>query len=327
MGDDGYFGNVITLRLIYDSKAYLSRKVLKKELSQTKIACFGWRPSYIFAGSEALAAIITGRKDDTDVNEIQTSRFILFNDEDRKTRLENIDYCDCDELALSDKIGGGVIGESSDKSMPKVGTQTAKNILEKLRDASDQVIRDKESEEETEHIVWRKEGARYWINPLLESLWTEEERSRETKPMYFESELERYTVFLLLQSSMFYNHWMTYGDQQHVSWKLVRSFPFPDMEDLEGHEDQIESLATELWEGMESRFHPDINVKGEIQDIGELKPVVDDIDDLFGPMFGLSEEEIEYVKQLDTEYGRSALDPGQQALPGTRDQEAEAGDD
>jgi len=315
LGDGGVFGNVITLRLIYDSKAYVSRDILNKKLTDTQIACFGWRPSYIFAGSEALAAVITGQKAKEPDDDIRTSRFILFSDEDRKQRLENIDYCRIDDLVLGETIGGGSIGESSDKSMPKVGTETARTILEKLSEASDTTIRDKEVDQKTEHKVWRKEGARYWINPLLESLWSEEDRSRETKPMHFSSELERYATFLLMQSSLFYNHWMTYGDQQHVSWKLVRSFPFPDMGDLQENEEKIEDLTNKLWTGIEERFHPEINVSGEIQGVAELKPIVDQVDELFGPMFGLNEEEIEYVKQLDTEYGRSLRDEDQSQLP------------
>jgi len=127
LGENGYFGNIITLRLIYDSKAYPSRKVLKDQLENTRIACFGWRPSYIFQGSEALAAIITGEKAPDLDTEIETSRFILFSEEDRKNRLENIDFCGVDDLALGEEIGGGSIGESSDKSMPKIGTQTARS--------------------------------------------------------------------------------------------------------------------------------------------------------------------------------------------------------
>jgi len=324
LAEDGRFGNVITLRLIYDSKARVSRGVLNDNLSNIRIACFGWRPSYIFAGSEALAAIITGKKAKQSIDEIQTSRFILFNDEDRKRRIENIDYWEIDDLVLGEKIGGGKVGEKTDKSLPKVGTKTAKSVLEKLADASGMTIRDIELDEETEHKVWRKEGARYWINPLLESLWSEEDRSRETKPMYFSSELERYTVFLLMQSSLFYNHWMTYGDQQHVSWKLVRSFPVPDIKDLEKHDAEIERLAEELWSGIENRFRPDINVSGEIQGVAELKPLVDEIDELFGPMYDLSEDEIEYVKQLDREYGRSMRDPGQAELPSADSETVEA---
>jgi len=69
-----------------------------------------------------------------------------------------------------------------------------------------------------------------------------------------------------------------------------------------------------LLAGMEDRFHPDINVSGEIQGVAELKSIIDEVDELFGPMFGLEENEIEYVKQLDAEYGRSAVDPEQETL-------------
>lgn len=319
LGEQGHFGNVITLRLIYDQKAYPARGVLARHLPDARIACFGWRPSYIFAGSEALVAIITGRKGDPTSGDIQTSRFILFNDEDRKAKLENIEYCGYDGLILGDRIGSGSVGETSDKAWPKVGTDTSKAILEKLRDAGTPTIREVELDEETDHAVWRREGARYWINPLLdsESLWSEDDRPREVMPIYFESELERYSAFLLLQSSLFYHFWMAYSDQQHVSWKQIRPFPFPNIEDLKKRESDIERLAKELWKGIKNRFKPDVGVSGEIQGVKELKPLVDEIDELFGPMYDLTSEEIEYVTRLDTEYGRSPKDPMQERIDGS----------
>ena len=45
---------------------------------------------------------------------------------------------------------------------------------------------------------------------------------------------------------------------------------------------------------------------GAISGSNNLKPIADEVDELFGPMFGLSPEEIEYVKGYDTGYGRGA---------------------
>jgi len=59
--------------------------------------------------------------------------------------------------------------------------------------------------------VWRREGAGYWINPMMEELY----EAREVEPVFFNSELEQKTAFLVLNSSLYYVYWMTYGNQHH----------------------------------------------------------------------------------------------------------------
>jgi hypothetical protein len=53
---------------------------------------------------------------------------------------------------------------------------------------------------------------------------------------------------------------------------------------------------------MKKRFDSTAGRTGEIQNMAELKPLIDEVDELFGPTFGLSKEEIDYVKDYDAKY-------------------------
>jgi hypothetical protein len=53
---------------------------------------------------------------------------------------------------------------------------------------------------------------------------------------------------------------------------------------------------------MEARFVG--GARTVIEDAVELKPIVDEIDELLGQIYGLTQDEVEYVKQYDAEYGR-----------------------
>lgn len=103
-------------------------------------------------------------------------------------------------------------------------------------------------------VHYRARHPLYWINPYLENLYEQwgEDVPDDFEPMYFDSELECKATFLLMQSSMFYHYWMTYGNQRDVNWGPIEAFPFPDEDDLKDHEEEIEEIAKEMWTEMES---------------------------------------------------------------------------
>lgn len=302
--DGGYFGNILTLRIVYQRRASAVRDVIRDGFENTKIACFTRRPSQVFADAQPRTGIFTGRKRNDDSEEerspIQTSRFLRFDNESREEVFRDINYRPTDGLVLGEKIGSG-----EDYSLPKLGDDATLSILRKLKDHSHnyRVIRDAKRDEEGEHVIWRRRGTGYWMNPLMENLYPEGETPTSLYPMYFDSELEAKTAFIIQQSSLYYVYWMVYKNGRNIDWMEVDAFPFPTDEQLEDHADELEELADELWDEMSYRFVG--GMREVIRDAIELKPIVDDVDDLLGPIFGLSEEEVEYVKAYDTEYGRS----------------------
>jgi hypothetical protein len=302
LDEGGYFGNIVTLRFIYQTRATEVRDVVRSKLTDTRIACFARRPSQVFEGAQPRAGVVTGQREDTEQEWMMTSRFLRFNEESREEAFRNIQYASTVGLNLGDKIGS-----DEDYSIPKIGDETTRSILEKLKEDSDTVFADKmsrSSEDETSHVVWRREGISYFIHPLLENLFPEGDKPREVKPMYFDSGLDRKTAFLLLQSSTYYAFWMVYGNERHLPWKLIDAFPFPDDEKLEEHREEITELADRMWSEMAMRFKG--GIRETIEDAEELKPLMDEADELLGPLFGLSEEEIEFVKGYDAEFGRAA---------------------
>ncbi|WP_178915579.1 Eco57I restriction-modification methylase domain-containing protein [Natronomonas gomsonensis] len=296
----GHFGNITTLRIAYDQREEPARKHLTRRLEQTKMACFAHRPSRIFEGAHVKPAIVTGRLTNEHEPDIYTSRYIRFTSENRNEVLSNISYAKANGLALGEKIGDG-----QNRSIPKLGHETARSALEKLKDASDRVFEDALCDEETDHLMWRRRGALYWINPLFVNLYDEMDKDTPTSMyrMYFSSDLERRFSLITLQSSLFYWYWMVYKNGRNIDWWEINPFPFPDEETLEENREEIIEISNELWDAMEQRFVG--KARTVIENAAELKPIVDDVDDLIGPMYGLDEEEIEYMKNFDAEYGRT----------------------
>jgi type I restriction-modification system DNA methylase subunit len=296
MKEGGYFGNIAALMFAYQSNASSIRQVIRENLGESNVACFSRRPSQVFAGSQARTGIITARKSDDGEGSFRTSKFLRFTEDNRREVFSEISYQSIDGLILGDRIDDG-----KDKSLPKIGEETLRSVLEKFKDSSDNVIGDvSQRSDETSHVVWRSRHPAYFINPCLENLYSDDNVPQDFDPFYFDNELERRTGFLLLQSSMFYTYWMVYENERDVNWKSIDSFPMPAMEDLEEKEDAIVELSDALWDEMENRF---IGGSREMIDqAGALKPIADQADELLGPMYGLDENEIEYVKEYDEQY-------------------------
>lgn len=308
LDESGYFGNITSLSLVYKSNAHKCREIVRKKLSSSRIACFTTRPSQVFKDATVRVGILTGKKDKSAENKFETSRFIRFSSEDREQKFNNISYQPVEGLELGKKIGD----TDSNYIFPKIGHSEARSILEKIRDNGEDLLGDRmERGEENENTVWRSYHPQYWINPCLENIYGEN-KSRDFKPMNFDSELERNTVFILMQSSLFYFYWMVYENQMDLNWGVIDPFPLPAWDKIEKKEDEITELAEAIWSGMKKRFDPNAGGSGEIQNINELKDLIDKTDELLGSMYGLNTEEIRYLKQFDAEYGRGK--PEQTAL-------------
>lgn len=301
LSENGRFGNITTLSVMYKGQMESVRRYMQIGLENVRIASFGSRPSRVFDNADIKTCIITGMKvdDDEDYHKFSTSDGIIFTDENRPDKLSNIEYGDADGLYLGDKIGVGK--DASQRIPPKVGGEIKRGILVKLEDFDGEKLIERYKRDESDsynHELWRREGIRYWVNPMLDPLYD----SREVKPLYFETELERDFVFLLMNSSFYYVYWLTYGDFHHHNWTHIEAFPVPEMDDIRGHESQINDLASELWGEMKDHFNPDAGLTGEFE-MRPQKPLINQVDEMLQDLYDLTDDEVEFLKNYLTDCG------------------------
>lgn len=302
LDEGGYFGNITTLRLVYQSDVHAVHEEMRSSIDISRVACFASRPQSVFENAEVRAAIITGKKTNPEEGgEIRTSEFIRFDSDSRdKVFSSGIQFSSVEGLELGDQIGNP---QDNYSIIPKVGPSEIESSLEALREKSDTVFDEEILDEETPHVVWRKRHPRYWINPYLENIYPTGEKPQDFEPMYFESQLKAETVFCVMQSSLFYLYWTAYGNERDLNWGQIEAFPMPDDADMEAHRDRIENLSESLWSGMKRMFEKE----GVIHAV-QFKPIVNQIDELVGDLYGLDDEEVEYLQNYHAEYGRGLND-------------------
>jgi hypothetical protein len=307
LGSKGFFGNITTLRLVYQSDIEEYHQLLMDSLSNIQISCFGFRPSKIFQNAHIDVGITVGRVDRSDMSPIHTSDYILFNTDNRQERLNNIEYGEASSHILRNKIGGH---GGNRAILPKVGSDMKisilKNLKQKSRHEDFEILSELYERNETDipgesYVVWKRRGALYWINPMLEELYS----GSEVKPMYFDNKLHQQAAFIIMQSSLYYVYWLTYSNLHHHNWSHLKPFPIPSKEKLSEYSERINNLSTDLWEEMKGTFTKSRESRGDFH-MRSVKPKVDEVDELLSELYDLTDDQLQFVQNYITDLGEGS---------------------
>lgn len=230
---DGYIGLVLANSIAINKSTSSARFLIRRRMSVSKMALFGTRPAKIFPGAEIRVMIFLGKKDDPKKRGIIfTTEAIKFTSDMRSSLLQDLSFESTEGLTLGKKrIGDGI----EDVSLPKVGNSTIRNILLKLKKESTIVMKDRINKPKFDKkMEFRKTGG-YWLNALEEMPY----KSTKIEVVKFETSVERDFSVLLINSSLFYLYWSTYGNLRDFPRSLMEKFPFPSLEKLNQKQKEI----------------------------------------------------------------------------------------
>lgn len=120
-----------------------------------------------------------------------------------------------------------------------MGDKTKESILRKLA-LREGIIEDCVGEKG--HPLNYRNAANYWMNVSKKK----PPKATNMELIHFPDKLDRETVFIALNSSLFYLYWMTYGDVHHVTKSQIMRFPMPHRETIEENKDAIEEYSGNL---------------------------------------------------------------------------------
>jgi len=295
---NGFLGLVLANSIAINKSTANARTLIRENMSKSKMALFGTRPAKLFKDVEIRVMLFLGKKDQPDNSGvIFTTDAIKFTSEQRNSLLTNLLFESTEGLTLGrDKIGDNL----EDTSLPKVGNITIRNILQKLKAASNIVVKEKINHEGFEHgLEFRKTGG-YWLNALENMPY----RSTKIERITFENQVERDFCILLINSSLFYLYWSTYSNLRDFPLSLLEKFPFPSLETLNSHLNEIEDLKARISGCLMDNFLSATGRVGEFR-TARCKCEIDSIDDLLGTIYGLEQTEIDFVKQYDIHIRRT----------------------
>jgi hypothetical protein len=268
------------------------RDVIRKSISNSKMALFGTRPAKLFNDAEIRVLIFLGKKDMPDEkNTIFTSEGIKFTQDQRDSIFNKISFEDTRGLTLGKyKIGDN----KEDSSLPKVGNYIIRNILLKLKEKSTITIQDKiNTRGFKSSLEFRKTGG-YWLNALEKMPYN----STKIEKIKFKHELERDLCILIINSSLFYLYWSTYGNLRDFPLSLLNKFPFPSLDQINLYKTRIEQLTRKFSKCLLGSFKAETGRVGEFR-TGLCRPIIDEVDDLLSKLYELDQAQNEYIKTYD----------------------------
>ncbi len=291
--EGGSFSNIIAESICVNKNTTNARDQIRSNLSNPKLIFIGTRPSKIFTDVEKRVCIINGIKNTSKISSIRTTRNIRFNASERATVLHNLEFESTQGLLLGSKIG--MRNDMEKTRLPKVGNKKIYNILLKLKNVSNEenIIQDIIAKN-GEFLEWRASGG-YWLHSLYKFPYS----SSKIRKLFFKEKTHRDFVILIINSSLFYLFWVVYGNNRDLQIDMINKFPIPKIERLRKVHNETAIITEKVVNRLLSSFNPEAGRMGQFA-TSYCKGTINEIDEHIGKLYGLSQSQIEYIKNYDS---------------------------
>lgn len=284
----GVLHYIVPISVISSDAISQAHKYFEDSCRTIKVASFSVRPKPVFENAMVNTAIVFLEKTDTPVEHRFSTKMY------RKT--EQISVSDI----LRDLKFQDVSGLTLKGRYPKISDETEKVILSKLLNISTKL--ETYVDPEGSPIYYRAAGGRYFkiVTPYPTNSSAEKALPIETKFAL--------PIGAILSSSLFFWWYQVFSDNLNLKQYEITTFPIP----LRGVSEEHLAFVREIYE----RYLLDVELNSSVRDatgyahidkfkeykLGKSFNIIDEIDDAIGNFYGLSQQEIEFIKNYDRQF-------------------------
>jgi len=285
--ESGNLGFVITHAITFSKNMSKTRELLFRSFKEIYISTFDRDKCRVFNDmSQSISILFAYHKKNLtmQLGKIYTTNFYRImpeNLEDMQYRLVN--------TFIEKNIG-------REHRLPKIGDDTIINILNKLNKFNLQVkdvLKQNGIEVDT---LWIRLSGNYWYNA-----WNKKPYESSKIRILNVSKGFKNFLLILVNSSLFYRYFRVYGDGRHMNMDIFEQFPIPNQDKLRIFEQNINSLSSELMKDLFDNFDKTHNRFIT----SKIKKTIDECDKLLGKIYDLTEEEVRYIINYDSEIRNS----------------------
>ena len=271
--------------------------LLEANCNVIRVSSYSNRPKQIFDAACIRTSIFYFKKTFSPVKNLFTSK-IMRRDESHsiKNIIESLSFVD----SLKVKLPG---------RYPKIGTNQQLEIISKMF-AFNKKIADY-ADEDGEPFYYRTSGGRYFNVITDYPTGSSQEKSFHTKKKFTK------VIAAILSTSLFWFYQQVYCDGLHIKQTELESFPLFDLEKLSAEDlSAVGSLYDEYLSDIErnvsvrtSSGNSSYNVtQFKNYKLNRSKPLIDKLDDVIGKFYGLTADEIYFIKNFELEIRMSGTD-------------------
>ena len=263
-------------------------KLLLENCETVSVSSYAVRPQPIFKNAMVDVSIIAFKKTLSSNKRILTTKLHRKRKNEKlKDIIDNLEFIDSKNLFLPG-------------CWPKVGQKIEKSILEKLFELSHLKTIKELLDSNGVPIYYRSAGGRYYkvITPYSTEASTETSLIIKTKFQHL--------IGAILSSSLFFWFYQIYSDNLSLRQHHIGLFPFPKLRNNEIKIiNDLHSTYSKYLKDIEknSKIRKGVGYKHISQfkeyRIRESKHIIDQMDDIICPLYGLNQEETDFIKNYE----------------------------
>jgi hypothetical protein len=268
--------------------------LLEKNCSIIKISSYAVRPQPVFENAVVNTSILFFQKDGKKCEQILTTKMYRKNKNlNLQQLINNLQFIDVKDVKLKGRY-------------PKISLPVEKQILEKIL-AQEKTIKDL-IKDNGKPIFYRTTGGRYF--KVITNYST---GSTKEKAFYF---FEKYAdvAGCILSSNLYFWYYQIFSNNLDLKTYEIESFGIPLSKLDEKNISEIKKIYSLYLLAIEKNAnvrqtekYANINSFKEYK-IAKSKSLIDLMDDLICPLYGLTTEEIDFIKNYELEFRMSGKD-------------------
>jgi type I restriction-modification system DNA methylase subunit len=295
---DGSVGFIVPLSFSCGSSYEGTRAQIYDNYTTVFAGHYSIRPNSLFDGvSQRMTIFIAAGKGQTSACEVYSSRLWRWDRKDREQVVQAPGFVS--------------VGQITAGLIPKVGSELGAQIYARIGSAPKKLGDLRCKAGPAPFVAYYHSVARYWITAYeflpyfqqgAEGLGS---LSSKVKIQRFANELDKDLFVLLMNSSLFYYWWIARGDEFDVLVSDIADFGLYGYDLFSKNSQTVSGLVEELM--MDYRRNSvtrTTSLGGKVSHYQEFyprlsRPIINRMDDFIAPIYGLTEDENEFLKDYD----------------------------
>lgn len=304
-GDRGNFSFIVQLPVVCSSRMAVTRDILRQNSQTLYVATFGDRPGRLFEGIENCRATILNSVQRGPDRKVFSTRYHRWPSSARSQLFSCMEYAPVATVSsiFPDRI-------------PKLPSMVAVEVFRKVGQDAMQALGLSLSPSTSSHFIFYQEATQYWVKATLGLPYYRCNGRTGAPPhgryLYLRDLQSANVICAILNSSLFYLYFISYGDCFHLSDTLVSTFPIPPAAVQDSKLAELgEHLLRDITENAVTKQI--ITHAGDKISYAEFfgwksKPLIDSIDDRLASLYRLNREEVDFVQNFDSKFRLSQID-------------------
>lgn len=263
-------------------------RLIESDCSTIKVSSYSVRPQPVFENAVVNTSILYFKKDGKPCEKIYSTKMYRKNSElNLKHLVDNLEFIEVKDYKLQGRY-------------PKISLDIERKILSKIF-AHETKIGDL-LKQKGKSIYYRTTGGRYYKIVTNYSTGSTKER-----PICFDKSIAN-SIGAILSSNLYFWFYQIFSNNLDLKSYEIEVFGIPYNKFNDNIKEKLESVYAEYLKDIERNANVRLTEKYANIDsfkeykIGKSKHLIDKIDDIIGPLYGLIKEEINFIKNYEISF-------------------------